>query len=169
MCWWGGTGHAGVGGGGLRRPTRPPPVRRHPFPRVFSACSRRQLRAFFRKGGALVSQRAGLRAPGAAGALQERLCKKRARSADCGAGGMGSARASPGDQTGSRSPPPGGLSAAPSPGPSLAFPAPESAPDSCCLGHSCSLRARSPVHPQGLLRALPGESVGGCRVRLGGA
>lgn len=25
--------------------------RRHPFPRVFSACSRRQLRSFFRKGG----------------------------------------------------------------------------------------------------------------------
>lgn len=32
------------------RPT-PFPARRRPFPRVFSACSRRQLRAFFRKGG----------------------------------------------------------------------------------------------------------------------
>uniref|UniRef100_A0A2K6TCI2 ADAM metallopeptidase domain 33 n=1 Tax=Saimiri boliviensis boliviensis TaxID=39432 RepID=A0A2K6TCI2_SAIBB len=30
---------------------RPPHAGRHPFPRVFSACSRRQLRAFFRKGG----------------------------------------------------------------------------------------------------------------------
>ncbi|XP_058143455.1 disintegrin and metalloproteinase domain-containing protein 33 isoform X6 [Dasypus novemcinctus] len=33
------------------RPRRPRAARRHPFPRVFSACSRRQLRAFFRKGG----------------------------------------------------------------------------------------------------------------------
>lgn len=36
--------------GWSRTPRRPAP-RRRPFPRVFSACSRRQLRAFFRKGG----------------------------------------------------------------------------------------------------------------------
>lgn len=84
----------GLGVGVPARPT-PFPARRHPFPRVFSACSRRQLRAFFRKGGGACLSNApdsGLLVPPA---HCGNSFVEEGEECDCGAGQVRSARPAP--------------------------------------------------------------------------
>lgn len=131
----------GLGVGVPARPT-PFPARRHPFPRVFSACSRRQLRAFFRKGGGACLSNApdsGLLVPPA---HCGNSFVEEGEECDCGAGQVRSARPAPEARL-APPPPPAGPKvrrAAPSPGPSLPFRLQECR-DTCCSAHNCSLRA----------------------------
>lgn len=108
---------------------------------MFSACSRRQLRAFFRKGGGACLSNA----PDSGLLVRPAHCGnsfvEEGEECDCGAGQVRSARPAPGGQ--GWPPPPAGPKvrrAAPSPGPSLPFRLQE-CPDTCCSAHNCSLRA----------------------------
>lgn len=157
----------GLGVGVPARPT-PFPARRHPFPRVFSACSRRQLRAFFRKGGGACLSNApdsGLLVPPA---HCGNSFVEEGEECDCGAGQVRSARPAPEARL---APPPARWPQGPArcslTWSLLAFPAP-GVPGHLLLCPQLLSARGGPVLPRGLLRALPGESMGGSHVRVEG-
>nr|XP_055228454.1 disintegrin and metalloproteinase domain-containing protein 33 isoform X3 [Gorilla gorilla gorilla] len=125
----------------------------HPFPRVFSACSRRQLRAFFRKGGGACLSNApdpGLPVPPA-------LCGngfvEAGEECDCGSGQVKSARPAP------TCPLRSGLGRCAVTWSLLAFLVP-GVPRPLLLCSQLLAAPGGPVRPRGLLRALPGFPVG---------
>ncbi|XP_063457251.1 disintegrin and metalloproteinase domain-containing protein 33 isoform X5 [Pan paniscus] len=125
----------------------------HPFPRVFSACSRRQLRAFFRKGGGACLSNApdpGLPVPPA-------LCGngfvEAGEECDCGSGQVKSARPAP------TCPLRSGLGRCAVTWSLLAFLVP-GVPRPLLLCSQLLAAPGGPVRPRRLLRALPGSPVG---------
>lgn len=135
---------------------RPPLARRHPFPRVFSACSRRQLRAFFRKGGgACLSNTPHPGLP-----VQLARCGngfvEAGEDCDCGSGQVRSACPVPGDHGWPPSRTFPEVGALRPPVPSLPFPS-QKCQDPCCFAHNCSLRAGA--------QCAHGDCCARCQVR----
>ncbi|XP_060228190.1 disintegrin and metalloproteinase domain-containing protein 33 isoform X3 [Meriones unguiculatus] len=138
----------------------------YPFPRVFSACSRRQLRAFFRKGGGACLSSSP--APGLL-VLPARCGDgfvEAGEECDCGSGQVRSSAPSPGTGADPCSQPPPGLACCPVTHPVLSsLTSGVSRPLLLCpqLLPACG----GPMRPRRLLCAVPGEGSGNCGSKLG--